>query len=213
VLLMIIYAGLNAYRDFRDNFAAELWTALGYINAPAIFTLSEVPIALITLLFIGSLVVIRNNQWAFWTSLGTVVMSGVLVGVTTLAYRSELFDPTLWMIVVGLGMYVPYIAFHVMVFERMIAVCRQESNVGYLMYVADACGYLASCVVMLYRNFGAAQLSWLEFFVWASYALAIGSVLLALLAAAYFRRALLDTLSAPSTIPARVELCPPTQTL
>src|SRR5690606_35131079 len=36
--LVLFYVGLTAYRDFRDNFAVELWTALGYGDAPSIFT-------------------------------------------------------------------------------------------------------------------------------------------------------------------------------
>ncbi len=187
VLLVVVYATLNTYRDFRDNFAVELWTALGYIDAPAIFTLSEVPVALITFASIGSLILIKNNRLAFWTSLSSVLFGAILTAAATLAYQAGIVDPAIWMITVGLGMYIPYIAFHVMIFERMIALFRHESNIGFLMYIADAFGYLGSCLVMLYRNFGAKQLSWLDFFIGASYAMAIGCVVLTVLSIIYFR--------------------------
>ncbi len=38
--LTTLYVLLTAYRDFRDNFAREIWDALGYTEDPAIFALS-----------------------------------------------------------------------------------------------------------------------------------------------------------------------------
>ena len=38
---MLAYVLLTAFRDFRDNFAAEIWTALGYGGEAGIFTASE----------------------------------------------------------------------------------------------------------------------------------------------------------------------------
>ena len=33
-LLTTLYIFLTAYRDFRDNFAAEIWAAIGYGDTP-----------------------------------------------------------------------------------------------------------------------------------------------------------------------------------
>jgi hypothetical protein len=131
--------------------------------------------------------VIKDNRRAFWVSLVSIAVGGLMTGLATLGYRSNLLAPVVWMIAVGIGMYVPYIAFHVMVFERLIAVTRRESNIGYLMYIADAFGYLGSTAVMLVRNFGARNVSWLDFFVWSSYAVAFGTIGLTVAAAVYFR--------------------------
>jgi hypothetical protein len=187
-LLVAIYVLLSVYRDFRDNFAVELWSALGFRDTPAIFTLAEIPVAVLTLTFIGALCLIKDNRRAFWVSLATIAFGGVLTGLATLGYRSQLVVPACWLIAVGVGMYIPYIAFHVMVFERLIAVARKESNIGYLMYIADAFGYLGSTAIMLFRNFGARNVSWLEFFVWSSYAVALGTIVLSVATAVYFRR-------------------------
>ncbi len=190
VILVIVYAALNAYRDFRDNFAVELWSALGYSDAPTIFTLSEIPIAVITLAAAAAMVLIKDNRLAFWISQASVLLGAVLVGITTYGYESGWVHPVVWFIAVGLGMYVPYIAFHVMVFERLIAVSRHESNIGYLMYVADAFGYLGSVAVMLFRDFGAKELSWLDFFIDSSYSLAVGLVVFISISMVYFHRKL-----------------------
>ena len=191
VILVTVYAALNAYRDFRDNFAVEIWAALGYDDAPTIFTLSEIPIAIITLVAIASMILIKDNRLAFWISQATVLFGAGLVGFATFGYESGVVHPVVWFIAVGLGMYLPYIAFHVMVFERLIAVSRRESNIGYLMYVADAFGYLGSVAVMLFRDFGARELSWLDFFVNSSYVLSLGLALLTGISMVYFHRKLM----------------------
>jgi hypothetical protein len=48
-LLVLAYVLITAIRDFRDNFAAELWQGLGYGNGAAIFTASELPVAVLAL--------------------------------------------------------------------------------------------------------------------------------------------------------------------
>jgi hypothetical protein len=46
-LLVVAYVMTTALRDFRDNFAAEIWTALGIGHAAGVFTASEVPVAVL----------------------------------------------------------------------------------------------------------------------------------------------------------------------
>jgi hypothetical protein len=69
------------------------------------------------------------------------------------------------------------------------------------MYVADAFGYLASVGVMLFRDFGARELSWLDFFIKASYGLSIGCIVLVALSMVYFRRKLGAAHSSPVLAP------------
>ena len=63
----------------------------------------------------------------------------------------------------GLGLYLPYVAVHTTVFERILAMTRDRGNVGFLMYVADSVGYLGYVVVLLARQFWSANM---DFLVW-----------------------------------------------
>jgi hypothetical protein len=56
------------------------------------------------------------------------------------------------MVLQGVGLYLPYIAVHTTIFERLIAMTRDRGNIGYLMYLADAFGYLGYVFVLLGRN-------------------------------------------------------------
>jgi MFS family permease len=187
VLLIGVYTVLNAYRDFRSNFARELWAGLGYADTPSIFALSEIPIAAVVLVSAAFMVLVRDNTRAFRISLGSIMVGCAIVAASTFGFTHGTVGPVAWIILVGVGMYVPYIAFHVMVFERLIAALGRRANVGYLMYLGDAFGYLASVAVILYKNFGAPDLDWVAFFVGASYVTAGVSAALGIGALAFFR--------------------------
>lgn len=188
VLSVLIYIGLTIFRDIRDNFAVELWAALGYADAPAILVLSEIPVAIAVLIIIGSMVFIRNNKVAFFANQIAILSGGLIVLVMTYLFVQKAVDPALWMIVMGFGMYLPYIGFHTQLFERWIALFRYQSNIGYLMYISDAFGYLGSMGVLLYKNFGAQEISWLNFFITTAIVMGSVTVVLSGLAIGYFWR-------------------------
>lgn len=187
VLVTLIYMALNAYRDFRDNFAVEIWGALGFADQPEMLAWTEIPVAVVVLLMTALLIWVKSNQKAFYLNFVIILSGGVILMATTFFFQQNQLSPVLWMISVGFGMYAAYIAYHAVLFERWIALFRDKSNIGFLMYIADAFGYLASVGVLMFKNFGYRQMSWLNFFTAISYGTGILCVLLSGLAIAYFR--------------------------
>jgi len=61
------------------------------------------------------------------------------------------------------------------------------ATAGFLIYVADASGYLGSVALLLWRNFGGFKLDWLQFFTLSAYATSLVGAVLTALAALYFR--------------------------
>ncbi|MBU6206737.1 MAG: hypothetical protein KGQ42_03535, partial [Alphaproteobacteria bacterium] len=158
--------------DFRDNFAAELWAAMGYAHDPALFSASELPIGAIVLVTIGAIVVVRNNRRAL-AIMNAVIMAGMaLLAGSTFAFQAGMLGPLAWMILSGLGLYLAYTPFNAMLFDRMIALFGKPGNAGFLIYIGDAAGYAASVALLLYRSFGAPKLAWLNFYIAACYAIA-----------------------------------------
>jgi hypothetical protein len=92
------------------------------------------------------------------------------------------------MILAGFAMYLPYIIFHTVYFERWIAYFKIKSNIGFLMYISDAAGYLGSTCILLFRNFNTANISWIDFFKISGLITAIMIILLSLLTYFYFNK-------------------------
>lgn len=188
--LVLAYVLFTAIRDFRDNFAAEIWTDLGFGGVSGVFTASELPIAVVTLAALASLVMIRDNFRALMVIHGIVLGGAVLIAGSTLAFQQGWLSPLAWMILSGLGLYLGYTPFNAMLFDRLIAATRTVGTAGFLIYVADASGYAGSVALTLLRNLPGVTLDWLHFYIWLAYAGAATCLVMGVASACYFRRRL-----------------------
>jgi hypothetical protein len=190
IALVAIYVGLTALRDFRDNFAAEIWSGLGFANDARIFTLSELPVAAIVLALMSMVMFIRDNRAAFLANLVLVAAGLGIAGTSTLAFSEHLIGPVPWMILLGAGLYLGYTPFNALLFDRFISAGGKAGTAGFLIYVADAAGYAGSVAVLVARNLVGVRLSWVGFLQTISYAMALGGLVLLIGAVLYFRRRL-----------------------
>lgn len=195
VLLVCGYVLLTAYRDFRDNFAREIWDALGYADEPAILTTAELPVAFGSLLAVAFIVRFKNNRNALLAVHALMIAGAVLTGVATVLHGMGLLSSAAWMISVGIGLYLGYVPVNCVLFDRLIAAVGQVATAGFLIYVADASGYVGSVALLLYKNFGQPDLSWLGFFTGFSYAMSAVCTVCFVCSAVYFHRATAERVS------------------
>ena len=148
-LIVFAYLLITILRSIRADFAPELWRDLGTTGQPSVFALSEMWVALGVLLASGLVVFVSDNRRALLTALGIggVGFCLLLLALAGLHWNRIAGFP--FMVMVGLGMYLPYVVVHTTVFERLIALTRERGNVGYLLYLADAFGYLGYVLIML----------------------------------------------------------------
>lgn len=169
VCITFLYVSLTILRDFRDNFNREIWDGLHIKFDSSIFTLTEIPIAIMVLLILSFMVKVKNNKKAF-AYYHYILFAGVsLVGFSTYLFQTESVSPFMWMVLSGFGMYICYVPFNGIYFDRMIAAFDIKGNVGFLVYVVDSFGYLGSVLILLYKNFGFAHTSWLNFYIKLNY--------------------------------------------
>jgi hypothetical protein len=169
IFFVLGYMLLTAFRDIRENFAADVWKILGYGNQPGIYTQTETPVSISVLLIMGSIMLIKNNKTALMVNHAIIMAGMVLIGISTFLFQQELISAPLWMILIGLGLYLGYVPFNSIFFDRLIAAFRYVGTVGFIMYVADAFGYLGSIGVLLFKESGVTQQNWLQFFVTSGY--------------------------------------------
>jgi MFS family permease len=186
IACIFIYGFATIFRDIRDNFSADMWKEMGYLNQPAIFSKTETPITLVILALIGSMVIIKNSFKALMIAHLFIAIGFVVAGVSTYLFTKGLVAPIWWMTLVGLGLYMVYIPFNSVFFERMIAAFRFTGNVGFLIYLADSFGYLGSVSVLLSKEIFKVQLNWVQFFSNSVMILSVVGVGITLYAAWYF---------------------------
>lgn len=198
VLQILVYMLLTAYRDFRDNFLADIWNDLRGAGHQVNFSATETWVSVAVLAVLMLLVLVRDNVKALMINHLAVFAGVCIAGLSTWAFGQGYLSDYAWILATGFGTYVAYIPFNSILFDRMIAAFRYVSNVGFLIYLADSFGYLGSVAVLIYKDFGAGGLSWSAFFIQASYALALLGGAGALLSAAYYLRKYRQEVSRPA---------------
>jgi len=185
VILLVLYLFLMAYRDFRDNYAIEIFQALGYGETPALFTKSEVPIAFAVLAVMACLSLVKDNDRGLLAAMAIMGSGTALLGVATVLHASGAIDGFTWMVLLGVGTYLAYVPFNSVLFDRMIASTGTVGTAVFAIYLADALGYTGSVGVQLYRDLGPGGTR-LGFFTAFTWFLSIGGTACVLAVASYF---------------------------
>ena len=178
-MLVSMYLLVTILRSIRADFATEIWIGLGEPAAPQTFTTSEILVALGVVAINGSMVLVRDNRRAFRLSLLTCLAGFILLG-SALMGRQWGLGAFPFMVLVGLGLYLPYVAVHATIFERLLAMTREKGNIGFLIYVADSIGYLGYVGCMLFKGAFDHKGAFLPFFTaacWTTCALSIVCIL------------------------------------
>lgn len=150
--ISIVYFVATILRSLRDDFAPEILAGLSKDTRPGDFTTIEFQVALLVLIVNASSVWISSNLKALYTSLFVSASGFAVILITLILHIQVGFSPIAFMTLLGAGLYLPYVAIHTTVFERLIALTRDRGNIGFLMYVVDSVGYIGYVGVMFFRT-------------------------------------------------------------
>ena len=163
ILTLVIYVLLTVMRDVRDNFEVEIWASLGNRDN-TIYTKIDSIISIVVLVAMSLLILIKQNLKAF-SVIHLMIISGcILIGAGTILFNLGIVSPMVWMTMAGMGLYLAYVPYNAIFFERMIASFHYKSNIGFIIYVSDSIGYLGSVTVLLVKELGRPSISWAAFF-------------------------------------------------
>lgn len=188
IFIIIIYLFATIFRDIRDNYTPEIFKEMGFKDKPYIFTQTEIIVSLLMLGLMASMVFIKNNMLVFNLTIGIIFLGFLIAGISTYLYIHKYMYAIYWFIFVGLGLYMVYIPFNCIFFDRMIAAYKMVGNVGFLIYIADSFGYLGSIAVLISKSIFKLQINWLFFFTNSVQYLSVLGGLLTILCFLYFRK-------------------------
>jgi hypothetical protein len=188
ILFVLAYTLLTTFRELRGNFSSDVWRSLGNSNSPEIFAQTETPISIIVLIVIGSMMMIRQNKLALMVNHLIIFFGMILIGSATFLFERNFIDAPSWMILMGTGLYLGYVPFNSVFFDRLIATFQFSGTVGFIMYVADSFGYLGSVGVLFFKEFSSTKISWLQFFIASGYFVSIAGAVLIAGSMFYFHR-------------------------
>lgn len=187
ILLCVAYFFLTAYRDFRDNYQAELFIEMGIESADA-FSKTERPIAFGVMASLVVLYFIRSNRWGLIGAYVIMLSGLVLMGGCTALYQAGRIDGQTWMILSGLGAYLAYVPYGSVLFDRTIAFTSFAGTAVFAIYLTDAIGYTGSVGIQLYKDLFQGESSRLTFMLGYTHFMSVLGFILILLSLIYFLR-------------------------
>jgi len=186
--VVIAYVMLTILRDFCEDFANELWTETGFLHSADVFARTSTIVSCIVLAVVGGFFLIRNNYKAFQLNNVIIIGGFILAAAATAGYHLHIISPVTWIITASAGLYLGYVPYNCFYFERMLAAYKVPGNVGFLIYIADAFGYLGTVVVLLVKEFVKIHYTWVDFFTSIFYAAAAGGIVLVFGGSVLFER-------------------------
>jgi hypothetical protein len=169
VPIIVVYLLATVLRSIRGDFSPELLRELGMEPDPGIYARSEMVVSFFIMVICGSTIMIRDNRHALLASLGICGSGALLLCGTVLWHELHSIPPITLMILFGTALYLPYVAIHTTVLERLIALSHERGNLGFLMSMVDAVGYLGYVSVLIVRKTMNIQGNLLDFFLQASW--------------------------------------------
>jgi Family of unknown function (DUF5690) len=164
VAMIIVLILMTILRDVRDNFGVEIWKELGVTDA-SIFSKTEILIGIFICFLSAFLYFVKDNKMAFWLNHLMIFLGCLLILISTISFQNNHLSPFAWSVFMGMGMYMAYVPYNGMLFDRLLAVLKEKANVGFLFYLADFSGYLGTVFILIYQNFGTHKTSWLVFLI------------------------------------------------
>jgi len=165
LLLTLLLGGnllLMVIRGIKEDFLVNIIDMSGQSD----WLIAKVTsiVTLIILLLFGAMVLIRNHKNALLIVLTAVIVGSVSMALLSANYYAWNLPPLVWLFVMSLSLYIPFLAFHTIFFDRFIAFFRISGNVGYFIALVDAFGYLGVVFVLLLKEIVQPQADWLQVF-------------------------------------------------
>ncbi len=189
ISLIFVYVMMTILRDLRDNFSVEIWREMG-VNDASIFTKTESLIGLVICTFTALMYFVKDHKQAFWLNHLMIFLGCIFILISTISFLNHNITPFWWTTCMGIGLYMAYVPYNGMLFERLLAVLKEKGNVGFLFYLADFSGYLGSVTLLIFQNFNTQKHSWLNLLTDLSQILPIISILSITISFLYFNQKL-----------------------
>ena len=122
---------------------------------------------IVTLIILGIFalfIFFRSNIRALlW--LMTLVIAGCLT-MTYVSYHYDTLDlsPVMWLFIESLSLYIAYLTFQTVFFDRFIACFRIKGNVGFFIAMIDFIGYMGTVTLLFTKELFAVDVEWFAMF-------------------------------------------------
>ena len=149
-------------RDIKEDFLVRIIDVSEHSSW--MFAQVDSIVTLIILALFGMMVFVKSNIKVL-----VILLSMVVAGTATMSFVSFNYDTlqlntVTWLFVQSLSLYIAYLCFQSIFFDRFIACFKIKGNVGFFIVTIDFIGYTGTVLVLMFKEFFTTDIDWLDFY-------------------------------------------------
>lgn len=164
-ILSLLFIGnfmLLVLRDIKEDFLVNI---LDMSNQSSwLFARIDSVVTLIILGIFALFIFCRSNMKALLLLLVLVVTGCLTMTCVSFSYRTLALTPAAWLFIQSLSLYIAYLTFQTIFFDRFIACFRIQGNVGFFIALIDFIGYMGTVTFLLFKEFFQIDTEWFALF-------------------------------------------------
>lgn len=162
LLLFVANIILVILRDIKEDFLVNIIDVSNYSNW--LFAQVDSVVTLIILLLFGAMVWVKDNLKALSLLLVMIIICMIVMSVVSFGYDSLALSPIVWLFIQSICLYLAFLTFQTIFFDRFIACFKIRGNVGFFVVMNDFLGYTGTIAVLLMKELFSPDIDWSVFY-------------------------------------------------
>lgn len=161
-MLFIANIAIVVLRDIKEDFLVNIIDVSAY--SPWLFAQIDSVVTLIILAIFGLMVLVKDNLKALSILFGLIIAGMVVMSVVSFGQEQFQLSPVVWLFIQSLCLYIAYLTFQTIFFDRFIACFKVRGNVGFFIVTTDFLGYTGTVLVLVLKEFFNPAIDWAYFY-------------------------------------------------
>lgn len=162
MMLFVANIAIVVLRDIKEDFLVKIIDVSEY--SPWLFAKVDSVVTLIILVTFGLMVFVKNNLKVLSILFGLIITGMIVMSVVSFGQARFQLSPVAWLFVQSLCLYIAYLTFQTIFFDRFIACFKIRGNVGFFILTTDFLGYTGTVLVLVLKEFCNPDIDWGVFY-------------------------------------------------
>lgn len=165
LILILLFVGnfmLMVLRDVKEDFLVNIIDMSGHSSW--LFAQIDSIVTLIILGLFALFAFFRSNIKALLSLMAMVIMGCSCMTYVSFYYETLDLQPITWLFIQSISLYIAFLTFQTLFFDRFIACFRIKGNVGFFIAMIDFVGYLGTVSLLSTKELLNIDLDWFSLY-------------------------------------------------
>ncbi len=161
-MLFIANIAIVVLRDIKEDFLVNIIDMSSY--SPWLFVQIDSVVTLIILVILGMMFFVKDHAKALSILFKLIITGMIVMSVVSFGQPTFHLSPVIWLFIQSICLYIVYLTFQTIFFDRFIACFQIKGNVGFFIVTTDFLGYTGTVLVLVIKEFLSPDIHWATFY-------------------------------------------------